>query len=662
MVGGLRMLRALHMLSTPLPHAFILIAATFLIYSNNYRHDYHLDDGHLLLENTAIRSLKNIPSYFHDPSTLTALRSNIDYRPVLQTTYALNYAISGYNTWSWHLVQIILHTLCALGLYAFCLGLMRQAGYEQRIARWTSFLTALFFAIHPAASGVVNYFSARSSLLTATFLFPAMLLYMQPYDHRRYAKPRYWSAVFFCLALFTKVEAIGALPVFLLYDVLQTARRRSAASIQGGPLMDIVKTLSPATLVRMWPHLLIATGYFLIRITVMAGYDTGARHDASVTPLVYFFTQTTAWWHYVLNWFAPINLVADNMTYPIFRSLLDAQVLFALGGWLITAMVVRMAYAHHPSLLFLTGSALCLIAPTSSFAPLAEMVNEHRPYLPLAILSCAWQIPLLPLAFRFAKQNRSAAILSIAAAATIIVSLSLLTRQRNLVFKSARSYYEDILKKAPSARAYANYGLTFLSEARYGEALTNYAQALRLAPNWHIVQINLGLIYQALGNDSLARYHYDRGVATDQYSATAKIYRGEYLLTRRRYAEALLDFEDVLPLHRQRYTICKDAATAAAGLGAWEKAIRYTRDCFTENAAQCEYDIVGMSRPYWDRTDLCGAGLRFFAAIDTLLPNRWWVHQNIGTLALRCNDTALARIEVERVRTLKAATKPSSAQ
>jgi tetratricopeptide (TPR) repeat protein len=644
-----------HILSAPAVHVAVLAAAAFTLFSNTYRHEYHLDDGHLLLENTAVRSLKNIPSYFHDPSTLTALRANIDYRPVLQVTYALNYALSGYHTWSWHLVQTLLHALCAAVLYAFCLRLMLQSGYAQTAARWTAFFAAVIFTVHPAASGVVNYLSARSSLLTAAFLLPSLFLYMQPYDHPRYVKPRYGSAILFCLALFTKVEAVGALPVFFLYDMLQTARRRMADSRSGGPLKDAIQTMVPSTLVRFWPHLLVAAVYFLIRLKVMAGYDTGARHGAEVTPLVYFFTQTTAWWHYVRIWFAPVNLIADNMTYPVFRSLFNPQVLLAAGGWLLVAAAVRMAYARHPHLLFLTISALCLIAPTSSFAPLAEMVNEHRPYLPVAILSCAWLIPLLPAAFRLAEKSRISAAMAVSAGTLLIVSLSYLTWQRNLVFRSARSYYEDILKKSPSARAYANYGLTFLQEARFSEALANYEQALRLAPNWHIVHINLGLIYTALGNDSLAQFCYDRAVATDHYSATAKIYRGEYLLSRRRYSDALRDFEDVLPLHRQKYAICKGAATAAAGLGAWEKAVLYAKGCCAENPVQCEFDIVGMSRPYWDRTDLCRPGIRFFAALDSVLPNRWWVHQNIAALAGRCSDTGLARIESLRAQTLKKA-------
>ena len=111
----------------PMPlHIAVLAAAVFAVFANNYRHDYPLDCGHLLLENSYVRSLKFIPQYFLDGRTLTTLPANADYRPVLQVTYAINYAISGYDTWSWHLTQILLHSVCVLALYFLCRCILKQ--------------------------------------------------------------------------------------------------------------------------------------------------------------------------------------------------------------------------------------------------------------------------------------------------------------------------------------------------------------------------------------------------------------------------------------------------------------------------------------------------------------------------------------------------------
>src|SRR6188508_1264462 len=77
-------------------HAFLLFAAGLAVYSNNFRHAYFLDDSHTIQNNLNIRSLANIPRFFVDPATFTSLRANVDYRPVLQTTYAINYWMGGY--------------------------------------------------------------------------------------------------------------------------------------------------------------------------------------------------------------------------------------------------------------------------------------------------------------------------------------------------------------------------------------------------------------------------------------------------------------------------------------------------------------------------------------------------------------------------------------
>src|SRR6188474_787758 len=87
-------------------HLALLVAIAFVVFSNNYSHEYLLDDGYTLVSNPSIRSLDNIPRYFVDPSTYTSLREQADYRPILQVTQALNFAMGGLDTRWWHFTQI----------------------------------------------------------------------------------------------------------------------------------------------------------------------------------------------------------------------------------------------------------------------------------------------------------------------------------------------------------------------------------------------------------------------------------------------------------------------------------------------------------------------------------------------------------------------------
>lgn len=639
-------------------HAAVLTAVVFAVFSNNYRHDYPLDSSHLLLENSYVRSLKFIPQYFLDGRTLTSLPANADYRPVLQVTHAINYAISGYDTWSWHLTQILLHLTCVLGLYVLCRRILQQFHPDLPLLERATIplIAALLFAVHPTTSGVINYLSARSSLLTAAFLLPSMVLYMRPRHHDSSAKFPVAAAILYALALFTKIEAIGALAVYFFYDVVQTARRRAGSTadgLRGGFLRDIAATCNRATLRRLWVFVAITGLYLVCYRHAMAGYHQAARHAADMTPAVYLFTQTTAWWHYVLNWFAPVQLVADDLTYPVFRSLLAPEVLLAIAGWVLATGLITWCYPRYAYLAFAALSALALISPTSSIMPLAEMVNEHRPYLPLAVLSLTWIIPASLFAFRIGRSN--AVVRTFAATGLIVLAAAffLLTLQRNRVFANEASYYGDIIKKAPSSRAYVNYGLTFMRRGQYDEALKYYRLALQLAPNWHIIHINLGIIYQQLGNWDQARYHFDRAVQTEQYSAQALVYRGEYFLKRKDYAAALQDFEKSIPLSREMFAIYQGIATASAGVGDWSASVEYTVHCHALDPQQTEAQIVSISTPFWDRPARYQEGINYFQQIGRLYPGRWWVWQNIGDLATKLGQQALAQQSFADAKRLK---------
>jgi tetratricopeptide (TPR) repeat protein len=628
-------------------HAAVLTAVVFAVFSNNYRHDYPLDCGHLLLENSYVRSLKFIPQYFLDGRTLTSLPANADYRPVLQVTHAINYAISGYDTWSWHLTQILLHLVCVLGLYFLCRRILQQFHPDLPFAERASIplIAALLFAVHPTTSGVINYLSARSSLLTAAFLLPSLVMYMRPRHHDSPAHFPVAAAILYALALFTKIEAIGALAVYFFHDVVQTARRRAGSNADvghGGLLRDIASTLNRATLKRLWVFVAITVVYLLCYRHAMTGYQQAARHAADMTPAVYLFTETTAWWHYVLSWFAPVHLVADDLTYPVFRSLLAPEVLLAVAGWVLAAGLITWAYPRYAYVAFAAASALALISPTSSIMPLAEMVNEHRPYLPLAVLSLAWIIPTSLWAFRIARSNTAVRAFASTGLIALAAAFFLLTFQRNRVFANEESYYRDIVEKAPSSRAYVNYGLTFMRRGQYDEALKYYRLALELAPNWHIIHINMGLVYQQQGNWEQARYHFDRAVQVEQYSAQALVYRGEYFLSRKDYAAALRDFEKSIPLSRELFGIYKGMATASAGLGDWTASVDYTIRCRKLDAQQTEQQIVFIAMPFWEQHNRYQAGIHYFQEIDRLYPGRWWVRQDIGDLAAKLGQQALA--------------------
>lgn len=626
-------------------HLLVICGVAFAVYSNNYRHDYLLDSGHSLKLNSYVRSLKHIPTYFKDPKTLTSYRGNADYRPVLQITYAVNYRISKYDTWSWHLFQILLHLICALTLYLLCRKLLRQfePDGDRLLVDTIPFVVALLFVVHPTSSGVVNYLHARSSLLVAALLLPSIVLVMKRHDDPAFPKTPWIALLLYTLALFSKVEAVACLAVYLLSDVLQMAHARgqapgkdvSESHWRQGFVGDLLRTANLRTLRRLGPFVAVTGVYFIIRSIVVEDYVAQARAYPDMTGWIYLCTQVTAWWHYVLRWFAPVGLVADNMVYPVYRSATEPAVLLAVAGWVLFAGLLKAQYRRYPHYTFLALSALALLSPTSSVVPLAEMVNEHRPYLPFALLSMVWLIPGLRILSGWAAKSRLSQAITGAGLVLLVISLFTLTFTRNRVFSTGERYYLDILKKAPSPRAHVNYGRTQLQKGKLNKALVHFKRAAAMAPGWHIAHINLGVAYGRLGKHRLARWHLDQAVRTDRYTSLSLEFRGRFNLSQKEYGAALNDLQKARKTCRECYDVYTGLATAYAGVGNWKKSLYWTRHCLKVAARRTEKRLARMSVPFWESPARYRAGYQYYRAIDRQLPGRWWVNQNLADLAFK---------------------------
>ena len=157
----------------------VLAIAIGLAYGNSLWNGFYFDDAYGISNNPALRTLRNIPRFFTDPFTLTTVRENVDVRPVLVVTYAVNYAMSGYSPWSYHVLNLIFHLLAA----------------------------ALFFALAPLNTSAVDYMWARSALLCTLLYLGAFLALLRG--------RQVLGLLLHAAALLTKAIAV-TLPVMLL--------------------------------------------------------------------------------------------------------------------------------------------------------------------------------------------------------------------------------------------------------------------------------------------------------------------------------------------------------------------------------------------------------------------------------------------------------------
>ena len=111
----------------------LLVAAIFAAYANHFHNSFHFDDAHTIVNNAAIRELRNIPLFFRDATTFSSLPSNQSYRPLVSTLLAIDYSLGHGLRPLWFHVSVFTLFVALVLLLAFVIvRLLDYAGSSPR--------------------------------------------------------------------------------------------------------------------------------------------------------------------------------------------------------------------------------------------------------------------------------------------------------------------------------------------------------------------------------------------------------------------------------------------------------------------------------------------------------------------------------------------------
>lgn len=483
------------------------VAAAALVlaaYSSSLDNAFHFDDQHVIQENGFIRDLKNAPRFFTDARTFSSLPANVTYRPILTLTLAVDYAlVRGLYPRQFHVTQLVL--LLGLGALLFAVG-------RKLIGPWEGLFAATLFCVHTANTQVGNYISARSEILSAMGLVGGLLLYLRRARWGLYLVPM-------ALGALAKSPAVMLAPILLAYEFF----------VARTPLKTALRRTAPAFAVAI-------ACYALVEWMNPPGqaYGGGAR-------LPYLWTQAWVWLRYLRLFVLPTGLTADS-DLAAFPSWLDWRILAGVVAILgLGAAIWRSA--RRPELgvvaFGLSWFALALV-PTSSIIPLAEVTNDHRPFLGYLGLTLA----VVALAMHWFKEERAIAVLG---AGLLLGAHAVGTYHRNAVWRDTVSLWADAVEKGPAnGRAWTNYGQALMSRARYPEAKHALQKAVGLTPSYAVPEINLGVLHDALGDRTEAERHFQRALALAPTYGAAHRYYASWLIRQGRGPEAVQHLQQVV--------------------------------------------------------------------------------------------------------------------
>lgn len=495
--------------------ALAVIGLTALAYANSFRGVFLFDDLEHLRPGAFDR--------FWPPAVLWS-------RPLIYLSCYLNFRLGGWDPWGYHALNLTVHAATALLLLGIWNRTLALPRYRDRLTPATrrnlALGATLLWAVHPLNTQAVTYVIQRCESIAACFCVAALYALVRGATSAR-PRPWYAGAAASYWAACSAKEWAAVLPLVLAaYDVTFLSGSWREAWRRRGRWYALV--CAPA--IALLPYLV-----WLLRTNETVGYSM-----KSVGTLDYAQTQPEVIWHYLRLLVVPDPLCLDYR-WMIERSwpwiVGPTAALTALGFWGLRQFRRRSAGG------FLVLSFFVLLAPTSSFAPIADLAFEHRMYLPSA---CVLGAALLALwcglrrlaAAAHRPQSRADALTTGLVVGAIGV-FALLTARRNLDYHDDVRMWTTVVRTRPlNYRAWGNLGAANFRKGRHEPAVAALERALAIHADYYPSYYALGECYDVLGRTADALRMYELALKHDPEHAAVHNNLGRLAEREQRFDEA----------------------------------------------------------------------------------------------------------------------------
>ena len=527
------------------------------------------DDLDTITSNPLVRdlSLNGIGRIF----TFFSLQS---YYPVRLLSMAVEYALWGPSPQGYHVVNVFIHLLSILLLYALFLRVSRESGVEDAGARPMAFAGAAFFGLHPVIVDSVAWICGREELLMLLFLLSALHLHISARKSRGPARLLLfvltaYAAAFSCLA---NVLGVTAPLLAILYEAVIARNRR------------------PLSMLRVtWPLWLISAAAFFIKLvslgildpnskSVLFPYVPDALRNAGNLIEKSYVTQAltldlaerlrlvvSLFGANVLQVFFPARLpVMYENTYP--PAFLSAAVFLGFAAAAATAVLVFRCRRER-LVIFGVLWFLASLLPSAQIVPHHIWRADRFLYLPLAGLALASaRLSALP---EKALKRRAAglflwlwiAILSARAAAHLPV------------WSDAENLHRFCVAQSPGYFLVHRYlGAELARQRRFDEAIPHLVEAVRLAPNRGDLWITAIKAFMEAGRKAGALEFAREGVKARPRDATRYNDLAVLLGQMKRYPEALVQLDKALALDPKSDVYAYNRASCLMEMGRRDEA------------------------------------------------------------------------------------------
>jgi len=507
-------------LSFSLPNRYvflILIVFTFILYGKSLFNQYALDDELVVYNNKVIeKGFKAIPVIFTSFYSQTD-KMQYGYRPVVQTTFAIEYGIWGQNPFVSHLINMLLYL--AIGYILFLWLKKILSGYNLLIP----LITTLLFMAHPVHSEVVCSLKNRDELLSFLGGISAVFLLLKYAENN---KLRFFLAANVCLWLgfFSKLSALtflGIIPLSLYFFSDISHKRNLIISCTTAISLLLLFYLSRLMLPHPIQPFSITENPLFIENSLIARFTMGMN--------VLLFYLKILFFPHPLLFFYGYNMI------PI-SGLDSVEVWISLVIHL--ALLVLALYKlkeKHPVSFAILFYFISISMFTNIATPVADIVGERFAFaapLSFCILIVYLIFTLTQTPLKNNELERMAYLRISVIFGIILFLYSLKTISRNSAWYNHKTLYTtDISYLSQSAKANSLLAGTLFKEAiddlavsrnaaknksKVDSALFYYQQSVNIYPKYSPSLNNMGSIYFVFYKDyKKAIPYFEKAIAAD---------------------------------------------------------------------------------------------------------------------------------------------------
>ena len=436
-----------------------------------------------------------------DDSYLPFLRPDVQHlpfrawisgvRPMLMLSFWLNYHFSGnQDTFSYHFVNVILHLLCGLLAYLAFRKVLSWASPDRVKNEILAAFAGGLFLLHPLQTESVSYVASRSETLSVFLVLAAFVVFL----YRR--KPAASVLVALCVvllygaAVLAKEHAVALAGLLILTDYFWNPEFSFEGVRRNWKLYIPIAIGGALGLMFVWRVLKNAS------TAGITGSGTAGFGMKDLTWYQYFFTQGRAFWNYARMFVLPFGQNIDH-DFPTSQTVFDHGAIFGLTG--LVALIALAWYYRRRFKLISYGvfTFLLLLAPTSSFIPIRDLLVERRLYLPFIGLLFI-TVGLLQL--WKTSRNTMAVVLAL-----VLVVEGWFTYQRNLLWASSVEIWRDSVSKSPNkVRPRFQLAFAYYQAGSCNQAVDEFGKTAQLDKPDYSLLVDWALAYDCAGNPGVA--------------------------------------------------------------------------------------------------------------------------------------------------------------